>query len=535
LTFLITAGVSIVNDMRNTTREIEDLSLINDISKKISKTLDLRSVVKPVLQIMAERMDIIRGTLAILNRKTGEIVIEEAYGLLPEEIAKGIYRVGEGITGRVVESGEPAIIPRVSDEPEFLDRTGSHGKLNKRDISFICVPVKIGIEVIGTLSVERFYNKEASFDDDVRLLSIIASTIFQTVRLRQLALEEIEKVREENLRLHEELKVMRGPKSIKGNAKSMRSIYSRINRACSTNTTVLVRGETGVGKEMVARAIHYGSKRCEKPFVKFNCSAFPENSIESELFGHEKEAFTGASTERKGRFELADGGTIFLDDIGEIPPAVQAKLLRMLQDSEFERSGRNNTVRVDVRIIASTSSDLEALIQQGQFREDLFSRLNVFPIVVPPLRERKTDIILLADYFAEKYANETGKELVRISTSAIDMLISYHWPGNVRELENCIERAVILSNDGVIHSYHLPLSLQVPQPADACNGEFLESRIAAFEKEIIVDELKRAKGNLACAARSLGITERIIGLRIVKYRIEPKRFRETKRKRNRKV
>jgi Nif-specific regulatory protein len=528
---MIVCGVYYMNDNQNTTREISELTLLFDIARKLSETLDLRAVVKPVLEIMAERMNMHRGMLAIFNRKTGEIVIEEASGLLPVERAKGIYRLGEGIIGRVVESGEPAIIARIADEPEFLDRTGSRDKFDKRDISFICVPVKIGIEVIGTLSVDRPYDGNASFDEDVRLLSIIASTISQAVRLRQLAQEEIEKVREENIRLHEELKVTRGPKSIKGNAKTMRHLYSLINRVCSTNTTVLILGESGVGKEMVARSIHYGSNRSEKPYVKFNCAALPESLIESELFGHEKGAFTGASTGRKGRFELADGGTVFLDEIGEIPVSMQAKLLRVLQEREFERVGGSDTVRVDVRIIAATNRDLETLMKQGKFREDLFYRLNVFPIVVPPLRERKTDIMLLADYFAEKYARDMGKELVRISTPAIDLLMSYHWPGNVRELENCIERAIILSTDGVIHSYHLPPSLQIPLAEDAIHSESLEARVASFEKEIIIEEIKRAKGNMACAARSLGISQRIMGLRIEKYGIEPKRFRENKRKR----
>ncbi|HEY1406347.1 MAG TPA: sigma 54-interacting transcriptional regulator [Spirochaetota bacterium] len=513
-------------DEKNPVREIEELSLLFEISRKLSETLDLRSVVKPVLEIMAERMDMRRGTLAIFNRKSGDIVIEEAYGLLPEERAKGIYRLGEGITGKVVESGEPAVIPRIADEPQFLDRTGSRDKLDKRDISFICVPVKIGSEVIGTLSVDRFYKENASFDGDIRLLSIIASTISQAVRLRQLAQEEMEKLKDENARLHEELKVTRGPKSIIGNSKTMRALYSLINKVCATNTTVLILGESGVGKEMVAHSIHYGSSRSDHPFIKFNCAALPESLIESELFGHEKGAFTGAASARKGRFECADGGTIFLDEIGEIPPSLQAKLLRVLQEREFERIGGSETIRVDVRIIAATNRDLLALMREGRFREDLYYRLNVFPLVVPPLRERKTDIMLLADYFAEKYAADLGKELVRISTPAIDLLMAYHWPGNVRELENCIERGVILSSDGVIHSYHLPPSLQLNNTSGPHDGESLDSRLEGIERELIVEELKRTNGNMARAARSLGITERIMGLRIAKYGIDPRRFRK---------
>jgi Nif-specific regulatory protein len=276
---------------------------------------------------------------------------------------------------------------------------------------------------------------------------------------------------------------------------------------------------------MVAQAIHYGSPRADKPFIKFNCAALPESLIESELFGHEKGAFTGASAARKGRFELADEGTIFIDEIGEIPPSIQTKLLRVLQEKEFERIGGGETIRVNVRIITATNRNLESLMKNGLFREDLYYRLNVFPIVVPPLRERKTDIVLLADYFIEKFSREQGKEVARISTPAIDSLMAYHWPGNVRELENCIERAVILSSDGVIHSYNLPPSLQTSTTGGTVKGSNLDDTLANIEKEIIVEELKRSKGNMAKTARILGISERIMGLRVEKYGIEPRRFK----------
>jgi Nif-specific regulatory protein len=470
-------------------------------------------------------MEIIRGTISILNRTTGEIVIEDSYGLLPEEQAKGKYQLGEGITGRVVESGKSVIIPRIADEPLFLDRTGSRKTLDKNDISFICVPIKIGAEVIGTLSVDRPFDKKVSLEDDARLLTIIASCLSQAVRLRQLAQEELEKVKDENVRLQEELKNRHAPKNIIGNSKTMRNVYALIDKICPTNTTVLILGESGAGKEMVAQAIHYGSQRADKPFIKFNCAALPESLIESELFGHEKGSFTGANASRKGRFELADQGTIFIDEIGEIPPSIQTKLLRVLQEKEFERIGGNETIKVNVRIIAATNRNLESLMKDGIFREDLYYRLNVFPMVVPPLRERKTDIVLLADYFIEKFSREQGKEVARISTPAIDSLMAYHWPGNVRELENCIERAVILSSDGVIHSYNLPPSLQTSTSTGTAKSSNLDDTLANIEKEIIVEELKRSKGNMARTARILGISERIMGLRVEKYSIEPKRFK----------
>jgi Nif-specific regulatory protein len=509
----------------NETREVRELTLLYEISSALNGTLDLRTVLDQVLSMVAERMDMLRGTFTILNRKTGEIVIEEAYGLTPDERAKGHYSVGEGVTGRVVETGLPAVVPRISDEPLFLDRTGSRKRFDKQDIAFICVPIKLGSEVIGALSVDRLFNETISLEEDVRLLTIISTVIAQAVRLRQLAQEEIEKRREENRRLHDELKTANRPDSIIGNAHAMLDVYSLIERVRDTKTTVMILGESGVGKEKVAQAIHYGSNRADKPFVAVNCAALPESLIESELFGYERGAFTGAVASRKGRFEMADGGTLFLDEMGDLPYLMQIKLLRVIQERSFERIGGTTTVSVDVRIIAATNRDLELLVREGRFREDLYYRLNVFPIVVPPLRERKTDIMLLADHFVEKYAAEHRKALTRISTPAIDMLMSYHWPGNVRELENCIERAVILSTDGVIHSYHLPPSLQTAGAAEENGKGTLKDMVSNIEKEIIVEELKRSEGNMSKAARALGITERIMGLRVEKFEIDLKRFK----------
>ncbi len=502
-------------------RELKELKLLYEISRVIGETLDLKDALKPVLKMMSEHMEMHRGILSVINRKTGELFIEEALGLTKEECEKISYLPGEGITGRVANTGKPAIVPRISEEPEFLDRTGSRKHLEKKDISFICVPIKIGKEVIGTLSVDRLFDDRTSFEVDIRLLTIIASNISQVVRIRQLAQEQMDRVFEENQRLQHQLKDRYRPSNIIGNSKTMRNVYDLIEKVAIMNTTVLILGESGVGKEKVAHAIHFSSTRAGKPFIKFNCAALPESLIESELFGHEKGAFTGAVGLRKGRFELADCGTIFLDEIGELPPSIQGKLLRILQEKEFERVGGNQTIKLNVRIVAATNRDLEKLMKEGKFREDLYYRLNVFPLVVPPLRERRTDIVLLADHFVSKYSNEHGKNIQRISTPAIDMLMAYHWPGNVRELENCIERAVILSTDGVIHSYHLPPSLQMDGelPSEGDGGR-LKPMIEKIEREVIIEELKRSKGNMAKAARELGVSERIIGLRVEKYNID---------------
>jgi Nif-specific regulatory protein len=286
-----------------------------------------------------------------------------------------------------------------------------------------------------------------------------------------------------------------------------------------------LRGESGTGKELIAHAIHYNSLRANKPFIKVNCAALPETLIESELFGYEKGAFTGAQGRKKGRFELAEGGTLFLDEIGDLNISTQIKLLRVLQEREFERLGGTETIKANVRLITATNKDLEKAISKGEFREDLYYRLNVFAIFVPPLRERKSDILLLADHFLEKYAREHVKNIKRISTPAIDMLTSYHWPGNVRELENIIERAVLVCETNVLHGHHLPPTLQTAEESDTITRLSLDSAVEAFESDIIQDALKTTRGNQKKAAKLLDSTERIIGYKIKKYAIDCDRFR----------
>ena len=506
-------------------RDIGELSLLFTISRILERSLDLRDVAYPVLEAIAKHVGMLRGTLTLLNRETGEISIAEAYGLSPRQKQLGKYVVGEGVTGRVVQTGQPAIVPRISQEPLFLNRTKAREGVEKKDISFICVPIKIGAEVVGALSADRLFDESVSFEEDVRVLSIIASLIAQAVRLRQMISEERERLVEENTRLQEELRDRFRPDNIIGNSRGMQEVYDLIARVSQSDTTVLLCGESGVGKELVAHAIHYNSTRSGKAFVKVNCAALPENIIESELFGHEKGAFTGAHQQRKGRFELAEGGSIFLDEVGDLTPHMQIRLLRVLQEREFERVGGTETIRANVRVIAATNRNLDALIEQGVFRQDLYYRLNVFPIHIPPLRERKTDILLLADFFVEKYSKKNAKKIKRISTPAIDMLMVYHWPGNVRELENCIERAVLMSNDDVIHGHHLPPTLQTAEASGTVLPGTLAETMDRVEKELITEALKTSRGNRAKAARTLGLTERIMGLRVDKYGIDAMRFR----------
>jgi len=504
----------------------EELLLLFDISQKLDDNLDLKEVLGPVLKSMAEHIGNNRGTVTILNRETKEIIIEEAYGLSAEQRARGRYKLGEGITGEVVASGEPIIVPQISKESKFLDKTRSRERLNKQEISFICVPIKIGKEVIGTLSFDCFYKDEESLKNKVRLATLITSLIAQAVKLRQQAQEEIQKLQEENNFLHSELKNKFSPSNIIGNSKKMKDVYSLISSVLNNKTTVLIRGESGVGKELVAQAIHYSGDRAGNNFIKVNCAALPENLIEAELFGHEKGAFTGALASRKGRFEMADKGTIFLDEIGDFPMSTQIKLLRVIQEREIERLGSTTPIKVDVRIVCATNQNLEKLIEEGKFRQDLYYRINVFPIYVPSLKERKEDILLLADFFVEKYSTMNGKNIKRISTQAIDMLLSHFWPGNVRELENCIERAVILSTDGVIHSFNLPPTLQCAEKGCSEGVGTLEAVLNNVEKDMIIDALKLTNGNITKAAKSLGITERMMGIRIDKHNIDVGKFKQ---------
>ena len=506
--------------------EVWELPLIFDISRTLGASLDMKRTVAPVLKILADYLKMPRGALTILNRRTGEIVIEDSYGLSPEQRARGRYRLGEGVTGKVVQTGKPAVVPDISSDPSFLDRTGARKGSNKKGVSFICVPIMIGGEAIGALSVDLPYEKDGFFEERVRILTVVASLIAQAVQLRQAAQEEMQKLQEENVRLHDELKTRFHPSNIIGNSSAMQGVFDLIEKVSASDATVLILGESGVGKELVANSIHYNSPRAKGPFITFNAAALPADIIESELFGHEKGAFTGASSSRKGRFELAHGGTIFIDEIGDMPPQLQVKLLRVLQERSFERVGGGETVKVDVRILTATNQDLDLLIKQGKFRTDLYYRLNVFPISVPPLRQRRTDILLLADHFAEKFAKKMKKSIRRISTPVIDMLMSYHWPGNVRELENVVERAVILSNDGVIHGFHLPPTLQTAEASGTSPRGKMSATLAAVEREMIAEALKASKGNAAEAARTLGVTERTMGLRLKEHKISPSRFKE---------
>jgi Nif-specific regulatory protein len=503
-----------------------ELPLLLEISSMLNNTKNIKSDLDNILELVAKYMIAERVFITILNRENSNIFIERGFGLSDEAKARGIYRVGEGVIGKVVKCGEPVVIPKIIKDTTFLNKTRSRLLTpDRQHISFVCVPVRVEREITGTLSADLVYNEKNNLDEVVRILTIIGSMIAQFVSARQHRLEELERLKAENIALHQDLRDKYAPMNMIGNSGKILEVYKLIERVAPTNATVLIRGESGVGKELIADAIHYNSPRAIYPLIKVNCSALPESLIESELFGHERGAFTGAEKLRKGRFELAEGGTIFLDEIGDLPAQTQVKILRTLQEKEFERVGGSATLKSNVRIIAATNRELESQIEKGEFREDLFYRLNVFPVFIPPLRERINDIPALVDHFIQKSNSYNGTNIKRISSSAIDMLMVYHWPGNIRELENCIERSCIMSTDGVIRSHNLPPTLQTATSSGTETKGTLSAILDRVEKQMIIETLLTTRGNLTKAAEHLGVTERIIGLRIKRYNIDPRRFK----------
>jgi len=506
-------------------KEIEKITLFYEISKALNEHLDLEKPLYNVMGILSAQMGMVRGNIAILNFLRDEINMQIAHGISKNAMKKGKYKLGEGIIGEVIRTGKSVEVPRISEEPRFLNRTATRGKKEGGEFSFICVPIKKGRQVIGALSVDKPYDPGYSLAEGKKLLAVVATMIAQhVINLENIRMEK-EKLEEENKRLQDELERKYGFSSIIGNSNKMREVFQMVSRVCASNATVILRGESGTGKELVANAIHYNSPRADRPFVKVNCAAIPENLIESELFGHEKGAFTGAVRQNRGKFEVAHKGTLFLDEIGSMNLDAQAKLLRVLQEKEFERVGGHQPIKTDVRVVAATNKNLEAAVEEGLFREDLYYRLCVFPVYLPPLRERKTDVSLLAEYFLEKYARENSRSIKRLSTPAIDMLMNYHWPGNVRELENCIERAVLMCDGGVLHSYHLPPTLQTGEQSDTLPSRTLEEAVAAVEQESLIDALKNTRGNVTQAAEMLDTTVRKFSYKAKKYGIDYKNYR----------
>lgn len=496
-----------------------EISVIQKISTAIIHERDVEKLLENVLGILETELGMLRGTFALLFGDT--LKIEASRGLDENEKQLGHYHMGEGITGHVAETGRSHVIPDLRKDSRFLNRTGS--RHYNTQVAFICVPLIHMEQVIGTLSIDRPVDGSTDLDRDVALLEIIANITADAASGCLELHAEHEALLEENRKLRDMLS--NNPSDLVGNCREMQMVYEQVRQVAPSDATVLIRGGSGTGKEMIAHAIVNLSARKDKPFITLNCAALPENLVESELFGHEKGAFTGAVNRRIGRAEAADGGTLFLDEIGDLTMQTQVKLLRFLQERTFSRVGSNEELHANVRFLAATSRNLEELIEKKLFREDLFYRLNVFPITMPDLAKRKSDIILLAEHFIEKMNLRYNKKVLRLSTTAINLLMSYHWPGNVRELENCIERAVLTATDDCIHSYNLPPSLQTSLSVGSVNqivtnNAPLDVMMNNYERELITEAIKRNSGNLSAAGRELGVSPRMMNYRMNKLGIK---------------
>src|SRR6476660_5239046 len=467
-----------------------ELSTLADIGHILSSTPDLREAFGKVMQTVSEKLNMHRGALVMLDESTGRLRTEAAVGLTPDEIERGKYALGEGITGNVVATGRPRIIADLRNEPDFLNRTGRFNPTaDVGQISFLCVPIKIEGRTTGALSVDKPFDSDEQLRSDYRFLDIVSAFLSQAIQINRMVMRQKEELLEENAQLRAQVRDRYRFENIIGDSPAMHDVYATVAQVANSRATVLLLGETGTGKEMIAKAIHYNSPRKDKPFVRVNCGALTGTLLESELFGHVKGSFTGAIRDKEGRFEAANGGTIFLDEIGTLEPQLQVKLLRVLQEREFERVGDTQTVKVDVRVIAATNVDLQEEVARNAFREDLFYRLNVVSVYLPPLRNRREDIPRLIDHFLDKYNQINARSLRRISREMLNVLMRYPWPGNVRELENAIERAVVLSNDEDFTEDLLPLSVRMfaAQRRNAQASESIETLTKRLAEQSVAD------------------------------------------------
>lgn len=487
---------------------LESLYLVSQV---LSRSLDFRQTLQEVLRTLNDTSGLRHGMIALQDDASGNLLVTALHEN-PAPFNQIHYKPGEGIMGSIMAGGEPIVVERLSDEYRFLDRLGVYDP----SLPFIGVPISIGDQTTGVLAAQP-QGGSSSLGRQQQFLEMVANLVGQSVRLAKTVEDEQLALKSERDSLRRKVRGEHGFSNMVGHTRSMRLVFDQIRQVAKWNTTVLVRGESGTGKELIANAIHYNSPRANGPFIKLNCAALPDNLLESELFGHEKGAFTGAVSQRKGRFEQAHGGTIFLDEIGEISPAFQTKLLRVLQEGEFERVGGNRTNVVDVRVVAATNRNLEAEVQEGNFREDLYYRLNVMPINTPPLRERVEDIPDLVRFLLGKIGKSQGRELT-LDDSALGPLMRHDWPGNVRELENCLERAAVMSDEGRIDSRVISLAGLESSFQGASTGS-AAPRVDVNdpeldERERVIAALEQAGWVQAKAARILGMTPRQIGYRI---------------------
>jgi Nif-specific regulatory protein len=516
-------------------REELEMGLLREIGQALGSSLDLREVFDNIMHILADGLNMHRGTLVLRDSPTGTLRIAAAHGLSEQEVSRGVYQMGEGVTGTVVATGQPVVVGDIRHDPRFLNRTGARRKLMEgAPVSFICVPLRIAEEVVGALSADRGFEDAETLEKDMRLLQIVGAMISQAIQINRMVAVEMAE-----LLGRDESGEGPGSRYAVGNivaaSSAMKEVLDTANVVARSDATVLVQGETGTGKELLARIIHSNSPRRERAFVAVNCGALQDTLLESELFGHVRGAYTGAVSDREGRFQLADGGTIFLDEVSSMSQQLQVKLLRVLQEKEFERVGSSTAMKVNVRVVAATNVDLAAQVEKGQFREDLYYRLNVVSIDVPPLRERREDILLLVDHFMEVFSQENAKPVTKLSREALDLLVSYQWPGNVRELENCIERAIVLSQKGTITAELLPDPVRHRQgrfqrrPGTAPgtgldqiitglrqteSGHLYDAVVSAAERALITTVLAANDGVQTRAARELGMSRNTLRARM---------------------
>ena len=497
-----------------------ELRTLYAISQKIGQALNLDQTLTVILEILSTNLSMERGTVTLKDEDTGLLTIIASHGLHAVEQQRGIYHPGEGVTGAIFETAQPFAVPDIGKEPLFLNRTQARS-LAKKGVAFIGVPIVLHSDPIGVLSVDRLFGPEVAFREDIRFLTIVAALMAQFVQLNRSVAQREEHLLSENRSLRAEVSAKYNHFFAVGVSPAMQTLNKMIQKVAPSRASVLLLGESGTGKTLTARIIHELSERRRNPFAKVNCAALPENLIESELFGHERGAFTGATQRKKGRLEEAHSGTVFLDEIGELPLAVQAKLLRFLQDREFERLGSSQTRKVDVRIIAATNVDLNLAVQEGRFRSDLFYRLNVFPVSIPPLRERKADLPLLADYFIDKTAQEYGRRF-QFSSESMEILSAHDWPGNVRELENLIERVAIMAESSRIEAKSLPAYIfRNNHSAHYTNTHPpTTSQLEIMEREAVLKALSRNNWVQQKAAREIGLTLRQMGYRVKKFNLE---------------
>ncbi len=511
--------------MLDTRMELEllrsELETLYQVSRVLSHSLNFKQTLDRVLNALHEGMALERGMVSLIDAASGELQVSLVYGVSDTVTEEVSYLPGEGVVGTILKTGQSIAVECIMDEPRFLSRLGIYDPRG----AFVGVPIRIGQKVVGVLAAQPAPAITKTLDEYQRFLEMVANLIGQSVRLSQEVAQEKMEIAEERDVLRRTVRAQYGFDNIIGHTQSMRRIFEQVRLVAKWNTTVLIRGETGTGKELIANAIHYNSPRARGPFVKLNCAALPETLLESELFGHEKGAFTGAVAQRKGRFEQAEGGTVFLDEIGDISASFQAKLLRVLQEGELERVGGTRTVKVDVRVIAATHRDLEAEVETGKFREDLYYRLNVMPLTLPALRERMEDIPDIARFLVEKISGQQGRTL-SLTDAALRVLMHHDWPGNVRELENCLERAAVMTEGETIDRDAILLT-GIDEKISASRGPIQSVNLDdphLDDRERVIAALEQAGWVQAKAARLLDMTPRQIAYRIQTLNIKVKQI-----------